>query len=209
VRDVKRNGYKTRPRRAWVRWAWRTPKCIEHCTSRVGQPQAYGNACYARLGATYSMTLIGSRTTAYTVMSAHARCSCEVLCRLGRFVSGISLPARADESRSGHGARRVSRRMCPRMFMTCVTCVVCALNWRLTRLPTTCHTLFLINGRRQGMLPRRYPHGATAPAKRTCRPPHYPRPQHVHFSARRTIPVPLTRLHAAVILCEFTSAAPS
>ena len=159
-----------------MRWAWRTPKCIEHCTSRVGQPQAYGNACYARFGATYSMTLIGSRTTAYTVMSAHAHC-CEVL----RQYSLVALfPESLVAGACGRVAlrsRRVSRRMCPRMFMTCVTCVVCALNWRLTRLPTTCQiALFLINGRRHGMLPRRYPHGATAPAKRTCQPPHYLEP---------------------------------
>ena len=199
-----------------MRWAWRTPKCIEHCTSRVGQPQAYGNACYARLGATYSMTLIGSRTTAYTVMSAHAHC-CEVLCCTPMYSLGSLCFRNLVAGACGRVAlrsRRVSRRMCPRMFMTCVTCVVCALNWRLTvtRLPTTCHALFLINGRRHGMLPRRYPHGATAPAKRTCRPPHYLeptpttctllRPQNHSGSAYTSAP-------SSHSLFEFTSAAPS
>lgn len=170
-------------------------------------------ATHARLGATYSMTLIGSRTTAYTVMSAHAHC-CEVV--LYSLVAFRNLVAcrRVRCGRVALRSRRVSRRMCPRMFMTCVTCVVCALNWRLTvtRLPTTCHALFLINGRRHGMLPRRYPHGATAPAKRTCRPPHYLeptpttctllRPQNHSGSAYTSAP-------SSHSLFEFTSAAPS
>ena len=219
MRDVKRNGYKTRPRtRAWVRWAWRTPKSASNIVRTLYESSRATAGIWQRMLCSawgdifHDINRFENNCIRYTVMSAHAHC-CEVLCCVFscRFPESRCRRVRTSCAPVTAPRRRASRRMCPRMYMTCVTCVACVVCCRALgrRNAYLSQYAFLINGR-HGMLPRRYPHGATAPARRTCRPTTLnPRPQHVHFSARRTIPVPFTRLHPAVILCEFTSAAPS